>query len=541
MVFQEYMIVQLIFFVFVAMFIGNEIKKTQLLPNSKDRKLIYTTLFFIFIGIVVRLINLSHPIGVFVDEAMGAYDSWSLAHYGVDSNLNSYPIYLRSWGSGQSAVYAYLALPFIKLFGLNAEAYRLPMSILGCSSVLFFYWTLRKTQNNILLIACCAIFFAINPWHIMKSRFGLDCNICPDFLLIAVCFILLAIYTKHNRFFLLILGFISLCISAYSYGISWFMLPIFYSSLLIFLYKKDIISIKNSLFIISISAIILLPLILFAFVLFFQLEAFQLGPLTIPQLTASRHSTTTIFGSTNLKETIIWYLINIKKMLLVGSDLMNTSTLPFWGIFYQLLSWPFFVYGIYRSILKRNELNSIFLIWLVSSLPIVFTVEPNITHWNIVWIPLIFFIGYGIYALILKFPKSTLYIAGIYTLAFFSFIGIYFKPNAYNPFNSYIFEKESKFAQSHSFKTVYYPKNITHCYTLFYNPISPYKYANTFISNGKSLAWALAYDNIQFGLPEKITPQTSTAYVLPNTLLENIDLTEFKIEKGIHYSVIWND
>lgn len=94
--FKPYIIIQIIFLAFVLAFIVHEIRITGA-SSSKERKLAVYTLLILFIGVLLRSINLSYPHGVFVDEAMGAYDSWSLANYGVDSNLASYPVYLKSW------------------------------------------------------------------------------------------------------------------------------------------------------------------------------------------------------------------------------------------------------------------------------------------------------------------------------------------------------------------------------------------------------------------------------------------------------------
>ena len=54
------------------------------------------------------------PEYVGVDEAAAAYDSYCLANYGVDRYLLKHPLYLINYGGGQSALYAYSTIPFIK-------------------------------------------------------------------------------------------------------------------------------------------------------------------------------------------------------------------------------------------------------------------------------------------------------------------------------------------------------------------------------------------------------------------------------------------
>ena len=68
----------------------------------------------------------SIPRGIYVDEMGMAYDAYSLGKYGVDRYLKSFPLYLTNFGGGQSVLYCYLAIPFIKILGINAFAIRIP-------------------------------------------------------------------------------------------------------------------------------------------------------------------------------------------------------------------------------------------------------------------------------------------------------------------------------------------------------------------------------------------------------------------------------
>ena len=80
-------------------------------------------------------------------------------------------------------------------------------------------------------------FFAICPWHILKSRWGMDCNLFPDLILFAVLFLILGI--KKKKVIWQILSFVMLGISSYSYATSYLFLPIFVGITLGYLiYKK---------------------------------------------------------------------------------------------------------------------------------------------------------------------------------------------------------------------------------------------------------------------------------------------------------------
>ena len=66
------------------------------------------------------------PAGMHVDEAGMAYDAWCLGNFGTDRFLNKWPVYLINYGSGQSAMYAYLTMVFLKFGGVNLWMIRMP-------------------------------------------------------------------------------------------------------------------------------------------------------------------------------------------------------------------------------------------------------------------------------------------------------------------------------------------------------------------------------------------------------------------------------
>ena len=79
--------------------------------------------------IAVRLIGFPEiPGGLNQDGAMGAVDARALAQYATDRYGTFMPAHFEAWGYGQmSVLLSYLTVPFIKLFGLNKLAMRLPM------------------------------------------------------------------------------------------------------------------------------------------------------------------------------------------------------------------------------------------------------------------------------------------------------------------------------------------------------------------------------------------------------------------------------
>lgn len=151
----------------------------------------------LLIGFASRLIMIdTQPNALNVDEVSSGYEAWSILNYGIDRNGNFLPVFLVSWGSGQNALYTYLIIPFVKALGLNVLSLRLPMAIVGCISIVIMYLLLKEIKDEKVALIGTA-FFAICPWHIMKSRWGLESNLFPDMVLWATYFIIL--YQKNKK------------------------------------------------------------------------------------------------------------------------------------------------------------------------------------------------------------------------------------------------------------------------------------------------------------------------------------------------------
>ena len=136
------------------------------------------------------------PNGIHVDEMGMGYDAWCLAHFGVDRYLKAYPVYLMNFGGDQSALYAYLCIPFVKWFGLSPLSIRLPgillyMISLFCGAGIFMLdegeMARRKALAGMALMT-------VLPAFILLFRIGMDCN-----LMLAVSVIFLYLMARAVR------------------------------------------------------------------------------------------------------------------------------------------------------------------------------------------------------------------------------------------------------------------------------------------------------------------------------------------------------
>lgn len=132
--------------------------------------------FLLFVlGAVIRTLYLgSIPAGLNQDEASIGYDAYAILHYGIDRNGIHLPIHLIAWGSGQNALYAYLSMPFILLFGLTPMSVRAVSLIMGLLGMIVFYLIAKQLFVSKAAGIAAMFFIAINPWHIMMSRWALS-------------------------------------------------------------------------------------------------------------------------------------------------------------------------------------------------------------------------------------------------------------------------------------------------------------------------------------------------------------------------------
>lgn len=373
-------------------------------------------IIILFLGCFIRLIYIDkYPVELNQDEASSAYESWSILNFGIDRNGQSFPVQFISWGSGQNVLYSYLMIPFISIFGLNTLSIRLPMALISCISLVVFYYFMKSAfgdKKSVLFL----FLFAIFPWHLMKSRWGLESNIFPDLILWAIFAMYLGIKKKNNWF--IVLSGIIFGLSTYSYGTSYFFVPVLLALLYISLFIVKKLSLKQCIINLCTIAIVALPMILFVIINFFDLETLKLGPITIPKLPTVRFKEITAVGSGVDGNIFINFISNIKMLLTNDGNVLN-YTIPYGLFLCNWLTMPLIIIGIVVSISKQisswklgtgsnfqeaqNLQNSactlaytIMNCFFVASLLLMFMVDGAINRINVIFIPLVFYTAIGI-------------------------------------------------------------------------------------------------------------------------------------------------
>ena len=384
-------------------------------------------ILILIIGILIRIVGIDKmPNALNCDEASSAYEAYSMLNYGIDRNGNQLPAFLVSWGGGQNVLLSYLMIPFIKILGLNMLAIRLPMAILGCISLIIMYLLLKKIGNKKLAIIGLA-FFAICPWHVMKSRWALESNLFPDLILIFAYLLIKGLEDKNK--ILYYLAFVVAGLSAYSYGTSYYFLPVFLIPLLIVLIKKEKITIKQAIISLAIVGTVSLPVILYVIINTFGLEQIDLPFLTVPKLEVNRYKElTSIFSTAFLKESLRNFIMGL-TIIVFQTDGLPWNSVRYFGIIY-LFSIIFTVLGFINSVKKKKfvevKYNYLFNIWFIVSIILTIICEPNINRINIIMIPIIYYTIIGIYIIVDNLKKVSIVVLILYIISFGLFSYKYF-------------------------------------------------------------------------------------------------------------------
>jgi len=489
----------------------------------------------LILGILVRIIGITEfPQGLNQDEASSGYEAYAILTEGMDRNGKLLPVHFISWGSGQNVLYSYIMIPFILIFGLTELAVRLPMAIIGCISLILTYFTLRRVKDK-KFAAVGLAFLAICPWHIMKSRWGLESNLFPDLILIAVYFIIKAIDNK--KMYNLYIASVIFGLSAYSYGTAYFFLPVFLIILLIYLVRNKHITMKNAVISFIIVSFIALPMVLFTIINTFDLPEISLPFMTIPRLKANRYQEiASVFSSEFIEKTVNNFTESI-KMLIYQNDGLPWNGMSFFGITY-IYTMPFTILGIVLNFSKKTEFKykGIFNIWFIVSVLLLMICEPNINRCNIIMFPIVYYSILGIYYCIEKSAYIEISIFIVYLISFVMFLNSYFNTESY-------FETDLKevieYVDTLNVEEVYITDNITqpYIYTLFYTKYNPKDYVETVEYFYKDINFEVikSFGKYNFYIPKTI--EENAVYVVLKDRV-NLDNEKFIINEFERFVVL---
>ena len=346
---------------------------------NRTEKCIFCLL--LVLGLFARVYRFgSAPPGLNQDEAFAAYESWALLHYGQDSSLHAWPVYLTAWGSGMNALESYLMLPFLAVFGVKTWVIRLPQLLLGLAALPAAF-SVGKRMAGRRGGLCALAVLALCPWHILLSRWALESNMAPNLLLLGLCFFLKG--REDGRF----LPLSALCygFALYSYSAIWPVMPGLLGLMLLYARPR----LNGHLCLAGLLlAVLALPLVAFLAVNYGLLDEFSIGPFSVPKLLAARSGEISLH---NVPENLRTML----DILLRQSDGLKWNSPGSFGLFYPVVLPVFGLLGLgallYRFVkalrTRRFDPAVLLLIWLFAGLVLTALISVNVNRMNLLLMP----------------------------------------------------------------------------------------------------------------------------------------------------------
>lgn len=227
------------------------------------KKLLFVAI--LAVAVILRFALLSTvPPSASLDEATIGWNAYSLLHTGKDEYGYFLPILLRAYDDYRPALYVYLVVPSIWVFGLTVWAVRLPSVVMSMVTVILTFFLTKnflptfKKKETVALLAMFLL--AISPWHVYISRLGHEVNLGLTLIVVSTLLFFLAI-NKQNKW-LLVASLISFGISFYSYQSEKVFTPLLLVGLFI-IFSQQLLAMKKYAFVgLILFALVSLPIFL---------------------------------------------------------------------------------------------------------------------------------------------------------------------------------------------------------------------------------------------------------------------------------------
>ena len=352
----------------------------------------------ILVGAAVRLFWLGDvPLGVHQDEASIGYEAWALLEHGVDRHGYRYPVHFVAWGSGQNAAYAYLCIPFIKLLGLNLLAVRLPQALLGVAALFAMYAVGRRLVDR--RFALCTLFvLAVSPWHVMASRWGLESNLYPVFLLFAFALLLRGLERPRA----LVGAFAVLALGLYVYGTAYAFVPLFVLGILVYGWRHHLAHARHWLLGLAVMAVVALPMGVFLMINLLGLPAIELPLLSLPRYTGVMRLSETVFSQSPWSAFLDNAMQTFRILAVDGHTEFVHNALPQFGYFYHRVGLCITLAGacfmVWDLVSGRRPQNLLVVAWLAAGAVTAILSTPHMQRLNLLLVPLLLCAAYGLRA-----------------------------------------------------------------------------------------------------------------------------------------------
>jgi len=356
-------------------------------------------ILFLFLVVFVVFLFLHKlgnvPNGLYVDEAVSAYNSYSILQTGKDEYGKFIPVAIRFFASFTPPLFVYVSVLFIKLFGLTIFAARLTSAISAISSVFVVYLFLKylNISKNKFLLFCLTFTFATSPWVVFYGRIGYEVYFA--FLLFTVgAYFSLKSLTSIN---FLLPSFAILALSTYASHTQKYLFAL-WVPLFLLAFRKEL-NIKKNLPIISkgllASFLIISPYltILFTKALFAKGDLFYLNAILSRANNSPLPQTITIPLAFTYEFFARYFAYFSPKSLFFLPDPILQRSMPELSVFYAWMIAPYATGAfVVLKNLKKTGYKFLLFLTLISPIPAALTSDPFSTQRALPFFLAVFFI-----------------------------------------------------------------------------------------------------------------------------------------------------
>lgn len=374
-------------------------RRKSMFKRFKENEKLWLFLILILAG-VTRLYDMGNlPNGLHQDEAFVALNAFDLLAEGRDSAGHIWPVYMSSWGDGQSAMYIWLLLPFLLFSGGNINLWliRMPQLVISLLTIVAVYGIGKELWQDYRAGIMSAALMTVCPWHFMMSRWALDANMAPGFVCFAFYFFIIGC---KNKKYLPLSAFLY-GLSLYCYALTWLVVPLLLFLQLLYGIITKRIKIDKIFFLSGVVLVITgTPIFLY-----FLVNQGLCGEIHLPFMTIYK---STGYRGAEVAITLQEMLVNAKRLirLLVYADTgaVWNSIAP-WGLFYRfgLAVMVFGAIALLVNLVKAvSKKQSAFaeihlLIQLFGGTVLGILVAPQYHQTNLLFIPLLLLQAYGLW------------------------------------------------------------------------------------------------------------------------------------------------
>lgn len=496
--------------------IANLLQKAELFAQ-KYWYVILAVIFLVFIFSRMFKLGLI-PGGMNADEMGSAYDAQNLLNYHVDRYLTPFPVYLRNYGDGENALYAYLSAVLFAFTGFSLRAFR--FVAVACGTLCFFAsFVIADDLFHNKLRACLAPFFVtILPVYFMSERWGAECYLFLSFITVSFMFYERAIIKGHWLYYFFAGLFFG--ITLYTYAISYIVLLLFLAVSTLYLIYLRKFSFGKTVILAIPLALLATPLILFQLVNMQVLPEFRFLFTEFKRLPGYRGGD---LGLHYIPQNLMFF-----KDMICGNVILLYNAHPSYGTLY-LFSVPLILHGFGICIVKtirsiREKLFSmealLALLAVIAYFMALIILDPNVNKANEIYFPLMFFIAISVHYIWEHLPTILPVIPIGYMCAFLAFSSFYFlhyNDPQYEYLNfadvevgNAIMHLNNNYDVDH--RKIYimtrhhYTEQWEEMIVLTYGGVNPYKR-----NPGEP-----AQDNYYMGLPENLSLEEDSLYILDN-------------------------